>query len=197
MAQATVVRTWGNRFLLRSQSEWISVPNDRDEAKVNWDFQSFSNEINVLRHTTPMKGPIDEWSWGWGIRSVNVTEKMQARFTDVITNEIGVATANVKNKPDRVQMIGRGRIQTALKRFRISAEGKIGFNYNQSPPALASKVFGGWLGTERFRQRVLNTYSVFSPSFEGNFIFEYFLTHNLNVYGGFHLYYCEPRHACL
>ncbi len=34
---------------------------------------------------------------GWGIRSVNVTEKMQARFTDIITNEVGVMTANVKN----------------------------------------------------------------------------------------------------
>ncbi len=60
-------------------------------------------------------------------------------------------------------MIGRGRIQTALKRFRISAEGKIGFNYNPitTRTRVQSGVVGGLALTD-FGNEFSDTYSVFS-----------------------------------
>jgi hypothetical protein len=164
-----------------------TFPMIADQGVVDWDFKSYSWDINMVRHYIYPKGPISDFALGVGFRYIGIYESVEARFTDeisaVATN--GMMRVNADNSLFGGQFLARARVQSPWKKVRMLAETKIALNYNPADVSSRVEASGGAFGQNS------SVLSLFSPTFEGNFTVEYFVTPNLTVYGGFNMFFAE------
>lgn len=161
-------------------------PQVADEFLINWEFRSQGAELNWLHHFIIQHGLHTDVAVGIGGRYFGMVENAQLSFRDIANGLEGRMTARVDNEMGGPQVIGRTRWQSPLRWFRAVAEGKIGLMANTTETRM--NLFTSPLG-----YNVGNRYTttVFSPLFEGNFYFEFFLTRNITVFSGIQLLYAD------
>lgn len=163
----------------------FDFPRISEEGRFDWNFEAFGAEINWLHHFIHPKGPLSDVAIGFGARYMGILENVQVRFLDEILLFSGNMQSDVENHLYGPQVVGRARIQSPFKRIRLVTEGKVGLMANavQVNNQLTSNA--GIFGISD------NTDTIFSAIFEGNFMFEFFVTKHLTVFGGYELLYAS------
>lgn len=161
-------------------------PTVADTLRLDWDFASYGAEFNFLHHFICPKGPVSDLAIGLGGRYFHMQEKVTLTAINELDNQIGRLRSESENSLAGPQIIFRGRVQTPLKRWRATAEGKIGFMANSAVDDTALSV-GNADNRIGFRQ----TETRFAPLFEGNFGFEYLLFNHMTLFGGYQILFID------
>lgn len=161
-------------------------PTIADNILVNWLFRAKGGELNYLHHFILVDGPFSDLAVGIGARYFGIEEKVTAQFTDLSQGNLGFMGANADNEMAGAQILGRARFQTPLRWLRAVSEARIALmaNTTQTRMSVFAPSSGYNVGT-RFST------TVFSPLFEGNFLFECFLTKNITAFTGLQLLYSD------
>lgn len=161
-------------------------PVRANEVNLNWQLRNQGAELNWLHHFILQQGPCSDMAIGFGGRYFGLVENGTVSFFDIADNTMGVMRARVDNEMGGIQFIGRARWQTPIPWFRAVADAKIGLMANTTERR--EQVFTSPVG---YNAGTRQTETVFSPLFDGNFYFEFFLTRNLTVFSGLQLLYVD------
>lgn len=157
-------------------------PTEADAVSMDWDFETYGADINVLMHYIPLKGPINDVAFGGGCRYLSVQDRVGLNFVDELNSLSGSLHAKTSNEMIGPQFYSRFRFMTPSKRIRCSWETKIALaaNFADDYTAVGSNGYANVRSTTQF-----------TPIVEGNALVEFFVVNHVTLYAGFFMLWAD------